>query len=44
MVESEEYTAVPEFPLGSGIILSLSVLSYIILTKKPKNLQQSLFV
>jgi len=44
MVESEEYTAVPEFPLGSGIILSLSVLAYIILTKKPKNLQQSLFV
>lgn len=44
MVESEEYTAVPEFPLGSGIILSLSVISYVILTKRPKSLQQSLFV
>jgi len=44
MVESEEYTAVPEFPLGSGIILSLSVLAYIILTKKPKILQQPLFM
>ncbi len=44
MVESEEYTAVPEFPLGSGIILILSVISYIILTKRPKSLQQSLFV
>ncbi len=44
MVESEEYTAVPEFPLGSGIILSLSVIAYVVLTKRPKSLQQSLFV
>jgi hypothetical protein len=44
MVESEEYTAVPEFPIGSGIILILSVISYVILTKRPKSLQQSLFV
>ena len=34
MAESEEYTAVPEFPLGSGIILLLSVISYVILTKR----------
>ena len=34
LVESEEYTAVPEFPLGSGIILSLSVMSYVVLTKR----------
>lgn len=44
IVESEEYTAVPEFPLGSGIILSLSVIAYVMLTKRPKSLQQSLFV
>jgi hypothetical protein len=44
MVESEEYTAVPEFPVGSGIILLLSVLAYIILTNKPKTLQQPLCV
>ncbi len=44
MVESEEYTAVPEFPLGSGIILSLSVIAFVVLTKRPKSLQQSLFV
>lgn len=44
MVESEEYTAVPEFPLGSGIILLLSVISYIILTKRPRSLQQSFVV
>jgi hypothetical protein len=44
MVESEEYTAVPEFPLGSGIILSLSVIAYVMFTKRPKYSQQSLFV
>ena len=44
MVESEEYTAVPEFPVGSGIIMSLSVIAYVVLTKRPKSLQQSLFV
>ena len=44
MVESEEYTAVPEFPLGSGIILALSVIAYVIFTKKPKYSQQSIFV
>ncbi|MGI0008954.1 MAG: FxLYD domain-containing protein [Nitrosopumilaceae archaeon] len=44
MVESEEYTAVPEFPLGSGIILSLSVIAYVMFTKRPKSLQHSLFV
>lgn len=43
MVESEEYTAVPEFPVGSGIILSLSVIAYVILTKRPKSLQQPIF-
>ena len=43
-VESEEYTAVPEFPLGSGIILLLSVIAYVMLTKRPRTLQQSLFM
>ena len=33
--ESDEYTVVPEFPLGSGILLAASVSSYIILTKNP---------
>jgi len=44
IVESEEYTAVPEFPLGSGIILSLSVIAYVMFTKRPKYSQQSIFV
>ena len=35
-VESEEYTAVPEFPLGSGIMLLTSVAAYLMLTKKPE--------
>jgi len=34
--ESDEYTVVPEFPLGSGILLVVSVSSYIFLTRNPK--------
>ncbi|HSB57920.1 MAG TPA: FxLYD domain-containing protein [Nitrosopumilaceae archaeon] len=41
MIESEEYTAVPEFPLGSGVIMLLSVISYVVLAKRTKSLQQS---
>ena len=33
-VESEEYTAVPEFPLGSGAMLIFSVAAYLMFTKK----------
>lgn len=35
-VESEEYTAVPEFPLGSAIVLASSVVAYLLLTRKPE--------
>jgi len=35
VAESEEYTAVPEFPLGSGILLVASLSAYIALTKNP---------
>lgn len=34
--ESDEYTVVPEFPLGSGILLAASVSSYIFLTRNPR--------
>jgi len=34
--ESDEYTVVPEFPLGSGMLLIASVSSYIFLTRNPK--------
>lgn len=33
VAESEEYAAVPEFPLGSGLLLALSVFAYLALTK-----------
>ncbi len=33
VAESEEYTAVPEFPLGSTILMTLSVSVYVILTR-----------
>ena len=33
VAESEEYAAVPEFPLGSGALLAVSVFGYIALTK-----------
>ena len=35
IAESEEYTAVPEFPLGSGVLLIASLSAYIVLTKNP---------
>ena len=34
--ESDEYAAVPEFPLGSGALLIASVSSYIILSRNPE--------
>lgn len=33
VAESEEYTAVPEFPLGSMLLLTISVSAYVILTR-----------
>ena len=33
VAESEEYTAVPEFPLGSMLLMTLSVSGYVILTR-----------
>lgn len=37
VAESEEYAAVPEFPLGSGMLLVSSVFGYILITKIWKN-------
>ncbi len=42
IAESEEYTAVPEFPLGSGALLIASLSSYIILTKNPSIVTKNL--
>ena len=38
IAESDEYAAVPEFPLGSGALLIASVSSYIILSRNPEKL------
>ena len=42
VAESEEYTAVPEFPLGSGVLLVASLSAYIALTKNPSVVTRSL--
>ena len=42
IAESDEYTAVPEFPLGSGALLIASLSSYIILTKNPSIITKNL--
>ena len=42
VAESEEYTAVPEFPLGSGVLLVASLSAYIALTKNPSIVTKSL--
>jgi len=42
VAESEEYTAVPEFPLGSGVLLIASLSAYIVLTKNPSVVTRSL--
>ena len=40
--ESDEYVVVPEFPLGSGALLIASVSSYIILSRNPEKVVNSL--
>ena len=42
VAESEEYTAVPEFPLGSGILLVASLSTYIAITKNPSLITKGL--
>jgi len=42
IAESEEYTAVPEFPLGSGLLLIGSLSAYIVLTKNPSAVTRSI--
>ena len=34
--ESDEYVAVPEFPLGTGVLLIVSVSSYILFSRNPE--------
>jgi len=41
-VESEEHAVVPEFPLGSGILLMVSVSAYVLITRMPGFLTKNL--
>ena len=42
VAESDEYAAVPEFPLGSGALLIISVSSYVILSRNPERITNAL--
>jgi len=40
--ESDEYAAVPEFPLGSGALLIISVSSYVIFSRNPERITNAI--
>jgi len=42
IAESDEYVAVPEFPLGSGALLIISVSSYVIFSRNPEKITNAL--
>jgi hypothetical protein len=42
IAESDEYAAVPEFPLGSGVLLIISVSSYVIFSRNPERITNAL--
>ena len=42
IAESDEYAAVPEFPLGSGALLIISVSSYVIFSRNPEKITNAL--
>ena len=42
IAESDEYAAVPEFPLGTGALLIISVSSYVIFSRNPEKITNAL--
>jgi len=42
VAESDEFAAVPEFPLGSGVLLIISVSSYVIFTRNPERITNAI--
>tara|TARA_Y100000590_G_scaffold230157_1_gene259498 strand:+ start:1238 stop:2002 length:765 start_codon:yes stop_codon:yes gene_type:complete len=42
IAESDEYAAVPEFPLGTGVLLIISVSSYVIISRNPEKITNAL--
>ena len=42
IAESDEYAAVPEFPLGSSVLLIISVSSYVIFSRNPERITNAI--
>ena len=42
IAESDEYAAVPEFPLGTGALLIVSVSSYVVFSRNPEKITNAL--
>ena len=42
IAESDEYAAVPEFPLGTGALLIISVSSYVVFSRNPEKITNAL--
>tara|TARA_Y100000996_G_scaffold327279_1_gene263306 strand:+ start:824 stop:1588 length:765 start_codon:yes stop_codon:yes gene_type:complete len=42
IAESDEFAAVPEFPLGTGALLIISVASYVLFTRSPEKVTNAL--
>ena len=42
IAESDEYAAVPEFPLGTGALLIISVSSYVIFSRNPERITNAI--
>ena len=42
IAESDEFAAVPEFPLGTGALLIVSVSSYVIFSRNPERITNAL--
>jgi hypothetical protein len=42
VADSDEFAAVPEFPLGTGALLIISVSSYVLFTRSPEKVTNTL--
>ena len=42
IAESDEYAAVPEFPFGTGVLLIISVFSYIVFSRNPERITNTI--
>jgi hypothetical protein len=42
IAESDEFTVVPEFPLGTGVLLIISVSSYVVFSRNPEKITNTI--